>query len=109
MILKGKVWKFGDEIDTDIIIPARHLVLPLEEMKHKAMEPLRPTFAAEVADGDVIGDWSAYYDGGDTVPGDGDWHGVKLCVKAWKTKIYKAAPGDEVSVGSVDITVMPDV
>ncbi len=60
-------------------------------------------------DGDVIGDWSAYYDGGDTIPGDGDWHGVKLCVKAWKTKIYKAAPGDEVSVGSVDITVMPDV
>ena len=59
--------------------------------------------------GDVIGDWSAYYDGGDTVPGDGDWHGVKLCVKAWKTKIYNAAPGDEVSVGSVDITVKPDV
>jgi hypothetical protein len=60
-------------------------------------------------DGDVIGDWSAYYDGGDIVPGDGDWHGFKLCVKAWKTKIYKAAPGDEVSVGSIDITVKPDV
>jgi hypothetical protein len=59
-------------------------------------------------DGDVIGDWSAYYDGGDTVPGDGDYHGVKLCVKAWSTAIYKAAPGDEVSVGSVDVTVKPN-
>jgi len=59
--------------------------------------------------GDVIGDWSAYYNGDDRVPGDGDWHGVKLCVKAWNTKIYKAAPGDEVSVGSIDITVKPDV
>jgi hypothetical protein len=59
--------------------------------------------------GDVIGDWSAYYQSGDTVPGDGDWHTVKLCVKAWKTRIYKAAPGDEVSVGSIEITVMPDV
>jgi hypothetical protein len=59
--------------------------------------------------GDVIDEWSAYYDGDDTVPGDGDWHGVKLCVKAWKTRIYKAAPGDEVSVGSVEITVKPDV
>ena len=59
--------------------------------------------------GDVIDSWSAYYDGGDTVPGDGDWHPIKLCVKAWKTAIYKAAPGDEVSVGSVDITVKPNV
>ena len=57
--------------------------------------------------GDTIVDWAAYYDGGDTVTGDGDWHGVKLCVKAWNTKIYKASPGDEVSVGSVDVTVKP--
>lgn len=59
--------------------------------------------------GDVIGDWSAYYDGGDRIPDDGDWHGAKLCVKAWKTRVYKAAPGKEVSIGSVDITVMPDI
>jgi hypothetical protein len=59
-------------------------------------------------EGDVIGGWSAYYDGGDTIPGDGDYHGVKLCVKAWKTAIYKAAPGDEVAVGSVDVTVKPN-
>jgi 3-isopropylmalate/(R)-2-methylmalate dehydratase small subunit len=53
-IVYGKAWKFGDGIDTDIIIPARHLILPLEEMKHKAMEPLRPEFAARVSHGDVI-------------------------------------------------------
>jgi len=53
-VISGRVWKFGDAIDTDVIIPARHLVLPLEEMKHKAMEPLRPAFASEVSSGDVI-------------------------------------------------------
>lgn len=53
-IVYGKAWKFGDGIDTDIIIPARHLILPLEEMKHKAMEPLRPEFAARVGHGDMI-------------------------------------------------------
>ena len=58
--------------------------------------------------GDTIVEWSAYYDGGDTVAGDGDWHPMKLCVKAWKTAIYKAAPGDEVAVGSVDVTVKPN-
>jgi len=52
--VSGRAWKFGHAIDTDIIIPARHLVLPLDEMKHKAMEPLRPGFAGEVSEGDVI-------------------------------------------------------
>jgi 3-isopropylmalate/(R)-2-methylmalate dehydratase small subunit len=52
--IMGKVRKFGDGIDTDLIIPARYLVLPLEEMKHKAMEPIDPEFAARVKPGDVI-------------------------------------------------------
>jgi 3-isopropylmalate/(R)-2-methylmalate dehydratase small subunit len=52
--ITGKVWKFGDGIDTDLIIPARYLVLPLEEMKVKAMEPIRPEFAGSVGAGDVI-------------------------------------------------------
>jgi hypothetical protein len=62
--------------------------------------------------GDIIsgngGDWSAYYDQGvDTIDGDGEYHTVKLCVKAWKSQIYKASPGDEVTVGSVAVTVKP--
>jgi 3-isopropylmalate/(R)-2-methylmalate dehydratase small subunit len=52
--IQGKAWKFGDGIDTDIIIPARHLVLPLDEMKQKAMEPIRPTFAAGFEKGGII-------------------------------------------------------
>jgi len=52
--ISGKVWKLGDAIDTDIIIPARYLILPLDEMKHKALEPLRPEFAGKVKKGDVI-------------------------------------------------------
>ncbi len=52
--IQGKAWKFGDGIDTDVIIPARYLVLPLEEMKEKAMEPLRPTFSSDFEKGGVI-------------------------------------------------------
>jgi hypothetical protein len=58
--------------------------------------------------GDTIKDWDWYYDGGDTVPGDGDYHSVKVCVKAWKTQIWKASPGDEVEVGKLHIQVRPD-
>ena len=50
----GGVWNFGDNVDTDIIIPACHLVLPLEEMKAYAMAPIAPNFASNAADGDVI-------------------------------------------------------
>ena len=50
----GRAWVFGDGIDTDIIIPARYLVLPLDEMKHKAMEPVRQEFASRVQPGDIV-------------------------------------------------------
>jgi 3-isopropylmalate/(R)-2-methylmalate dehydratase small subunit len=52
--ISGNVWKFGDGIDTDVIIPARYLTLPLEEMKSSAMAPIRPRFAAAIMPGDVV-------------------------------------------------------
>ena len=63
--------------------------------------------------GDTIKDWSAYYDAGDVVPGDvvpgdGNYHTVKACIKAWNTRIHKAAPDDEVDVGKLHITVRPN-
>lgn len=54
MALRGKVWKFGDEIDTDIIIPARYCELDPEEYKQHIMEPIRPDFYSRVKDGDFI-------------------------------------------------------
>jgi 3-isopropylmalate/(R)-2-methylmalate dehydratase small subunit len=53
-MIHGKIWTFGDGIDTDIIIPARHLVLPMEEMKQYAMEPMDPEFAGKVRPGDMM-------------------------------------------------------
>lgn len=53
-MITGKIWKFADNIDTDIIIPARYLPLPMSEMKFKAMEPLRPGFPEIFAPGGII-------------------------------------------------------
>ncbi len=51
----GKVWRFGDNIDTDQMIPAEYLVTgnPVELARH-AFEKTRPKFAKEVEKGDII-------------------------------------------------------
>jgi len=55
MIFKGKVWKFGDNIDTDIIIPARYLnTTELKELATHCMEPLIEDFSKKVNKGDII-------------------------------------------------------
>ena len=50
-----RVWKFGDNIDTDAIIPGRFLTIydPGELAKH-AFEGTRPEFAGEVKEGDIM-------------------------------------------------------
>ena len=55
MELKGKVHKFGDDINTDEIIPARYLNTsdPVELAKH-AMEDADPEFVSQVKPGDFI-------------------------------------------------------
>lgn len=55
MIIKGKVWCFGDDIDTDAIIPARYLNTsdPVELSRH-VMEDADRDFPSKVQRGDII-------------------------------------------------------
>lgn len=55
MRIKGKVWKFGDNIDTDAVIPARYLNTsdPKELAKH-VMEDADKDFPSKVKPGDII-------------------------------------------------------
>ena len=55
MILKGKAHKFGSNVDTDVIIPARYLNIsePKELAKH-CMEDIDPEFIANAKPGDII-------------------------------------------------------
>jgi 3-isopropylmalate/(R)-2-methylmalate dehydratase small subunit len=53
IIVTGKVWKFGDEVSTDSIIPAFALSLPWDERK-KQMLLVHETFNSSCRPGDVI-------------------------------------------------------
>lgn len=53
--VEGKVWKFGDNVDTDQIIPAERLVSNnLDHMNDFMFEKVRPGFAQQVTKGDIL-------------------------------------------------------
>lgn len=55
LIFKGRVWLFGDNIDTDQILPGYAMSFPREQLKTYVMAGSpRPEFAAQVRPGDII-------------------------------------------------------
>ncbi|UTB31918.1 MAG: homoaconitase small subunit [Methanobacterium sp. ERen5] len=53
--LEGKVWKFRDSIDTDVIIAGRYLrTFSLDDLASHVMEAEDPHFAENVDEGDII-------------------------------------------------------
>jgi 3-isopropylmalate/(R)-2-methylmalate dehydratase small subunit len=53
--MKGKVFKYGDNVDTDVIIPARYLnTISESELAAHCMEDIDPEFAKNVKKGDII-------------------------------------------------------
>lgn len=56
MILQGRVWKYGDNINTDVIFPGKYTytIQDPAEMARHALEDLDPSFAANMQPGDII-------------------------------------------------------
>ena len=53
--MQGKVWKFGDNVDTDLIIAARYLnTSDANELAKHVMEDADPEFAKKMSEGDII-------------------------------------------------------
>ena len=55
-MIEGKVWKYGDDVNTDVIFPGKYTytIKDEAEMAKHALEDLDPTFASNVRPGDII-------------------------------------------------------
>jgi 3-isopropylmalate/(R)-2-methylmalate dehydratase small subunit len=55
MKIQGRVWKFGDNVDTDLIIPARFLNnFDADELARNCFADIRPGFKEMISPGDII-------------------------------------------------------
>lgn len=54
MIIKGRVWKFGDDINTDLIMPHTALLVSPEEQAKLVFSDNRPGWAEQVQPNDII-------------------------------------------------------
>ena len=53
--VSGRVFQYGDNVDTDVIIPARYLnIMDRKELASHCMEDIDPSFAGRVRPGDIV-------------------------------------------------------
>jgi 3-isopropylmalate/(R)-2-methylmalate dehydratase small subunit len=53
-VIFGRVWKFGDNIDTDVLAPGIYMKLPVEQAAKHCLEAVDPEFARNVGQGDIV-------------------------------------------------------
>ncbi|MCA2999521.1 MAG: 3-isopropylmalate dehydratase [Rhodocyclaceae bacterium] len=49
-----RIWKFGDQIDTDVLAPGRYMKGTIDELAAHCLEAVRAEFAAQVKPGDLV-------------------------------------------------------
>lgn len=49
-----RVWRFGDNIDTDVLAPGIYMKRPIAELARHCLEAVEPRFATEVQPGDIV-------------------------------------------------------
>lgn len=54
MIVEGRAWVFGDQIDTDVLAPGYAIKLPPKELAQHCLEAINPDFAKSVQPGDIV-------------------------------------------------------
>ena len=97
MNAKGSVFKYPDNVDTDVIIPARHLnTQDAKELASHCMEDIDKDFVKKVKDGDImVGGWNFGC-------GSSREH-APLCIKASRWSLPRALPASSTATASTSV------
>jgi 3-isopropylmalate/(R)-2-methylmalate dehydratase small subunit len=90
MILEGTAWCFGDDVNTDVILPGKYLKFTSEEGAAHVMEGIDPSFASKVRPGDIIVGGSNFGCGSsrESAPGAIKYAGVAAVVARSFARIF---------------------
>lgn len=88
--IKGKVLKYGDNINTDIISPPQYMELSLDEASHYAMTSIDPEFPSKAAGGAILVAGSNFGSGSsrETAPAALKYLGVRAIVARSFARIF---------------------
>lgn len=86
----GAAWKYGDNINTDIISPPRYMELSYEEMGKHAMESIDANFSAKIAKGDILVAGANFGSGSsrETAPISLKYAGIGLVIAKFFARIF---------------------
>ncbi|KKM10115.1 3-isopropylmalate dehydratase [Clostridiales bacterium PH28_bin88] len=89
-IIRGRVWKFGDNINTDVIAPGKYLKLSNQEMAQHVMEGIDPELPRKIKPGDIIvgGDNFGCGSSRETAPAAIKYAGVGAVVARFFARIF---------------------
>jgi 3-isopropylmalate/(R)-2-methylmalate dehydratase small subunit len=89
-MIRGRIWKFGDNLNTDIMSPAQYIAHGVSEVAKHCLEVIRPEFPKEVKVGDVILAGENFGTGSsrETAPAALQYLGIRLVIAKSFARIF---------------------
>lgn len=89
-IISGCVWKFGDDINTDVIAPGKYLKLSNAEMANHVFEGIDPELSGKIKPGDIVVGGANFGSGSsrESAPAAIKYAGVNAVVAVFFARIF---------------------
>ena len=85
-VVRGRVWAFGDDVDTDVMAPWSVITRPFEERRSQVLHT-RPEFARDVRPGDLIVAGRILPGRHQPHPGTAAYYGIAVHIWIWRQDI----------------------
>lgn len=88
--IRGRVWKFGNDVNTDVIAPGKYLKLPNDEMAKHVFEGIDPELPEKIKPGDIVVGGANFGSGSsrESAPAAIKYAGVSAVVAVFFARIF---------------------